>query len=425
MQDSKKMERALRAIRASELIVKQYTNDLTDEELAELNSWIGESPENLKLYNEMVHKGHMRKDMDALSQYDVLVGHRNLLDKINNEQDGQDQLDLETLHQDFQQGSYSAPRVVPVNFFRRYAAAAILIVVIGASMFWYWKNNVASRNDDKPIFTQLSPKDILPGSKKARLVLADGQIVEIDKADSTFSTESGTQVTVNKGTVAYKGATGNNEAAYHTLIVPRGAEYALWLDDGTRVWLNASSSLHYPAKFTGNERTVMLTGEGYFQVAEDKSRPFHVSVNNLDVKVTGTEFNINSYSDEAIVRATLFKGGVHITGAKISFDLKPGQQLQTNANGQAKVVNADLEATAAWKNGVFSLSGADVPTIMRQILRWYDLEQVVYPANFDSQSIHISGTFPKNATLDEVLEVLAINGVHFRLDNKKLIMLSK
>ncbi|HEX6181110.1 MAG TPA: hypothetical protein VFZ47_07660, partial [Chitinophagaceae bacterium] len=178
MQDSKKMERALRAIRASELIVKQYTNDLTDEELTELNSWIGESPENLKLYNEMVHKGHMRKDMDALSQYDVLVGHRNLLDKINNDQDGQDQLDLETLHQDFQQESYSAPRVVPVNFLRRYAAAAILILVIGASMFWYWKNNVASRNDDKPIFTQLSPKDILPGSKKARLVLADGQIVE-------------------------------------------------------------------------------------------------------------------------------------------------------------------------------------------------------------------------------------------------------
>ena len=427
MQDSKKMERTLRAIRASELIVKQYTIDLTHEELAELNSWIGESPENLKLYNEMVHKGHMRKDMEALSQYDVLVGHSNLLEKISNDQDLRGQLDVEILHQDFQQESYPAPRprVVPINFFRRYAAAVILILVIGGSIWWYWKNNTASRSDDKPIFAQLSPKDILPGSKKARLVLADGQIVEIDKADSTFSTESGTQVTIAKGNVSYKGATGNNEAAYHTLIVPRGAEYSLWLDDGTRVWLNAASSLHYPAKFTGKERTVMLTGEGYFQVAEDKSRPFHVSVNNLDVKVLGTEFNINSYSDEAVIRATLFKGAVHVSGDKISFDLKPGQQLQTNVNGQAKVVNADLEATAAWKNGVFSLSGADVPTIMRQILRWYDLEQVVYPANFDSQSIHISGTFPKNATLDEVLEVLAINGVRFRLDNKKLIMLSK
>ena len=395
MQDYKMQQ----ALRASELIVKHIKEDLTDEEQAELNAWLSEKPENLRLFNELTNPAYMRQQLDELEKVDVQAAQRRL-----------------------QQELFPAPRVFPTIW--RYAAAAMLIVTIGASLFWLWKRNLAT-HDDKPIFTQRTPADVLPGSKKARLVLADGRVMELDGSDSSFTTESGTLVTNSKGTLSYKGATGDNEVAYHTIIVPRAGEYTLWLDDGTRVWLNSASSLHYPAKFTGKDRTVKLTGEGYFQVAEDKARPFHVSVNNLDVKVTGTEFNINSYADEAVVRSTLFKGAVHVTGDKISFDLKPGQQLQTGVNGVAKIVNADLEATAAWKNGVFHMSGADVPTIMRQIARWYDLEQVVYPANFDTQSIHISGTFPKSAKLDEVLEVLSANGARFRLDNKKLIMLSQ
>ncbi len=396
MQDFK-MEQALRA---SELIVKQIKNDLTDEEQEELNAWINESSDNLRLFNELTSQAYMRQELEEFSQIDVEAALRRF------------------------QGELSPRRRILPKILR-YAAAASIVLAVGATVYWYWRNDAATRLDDKPIFTQLTPKDVLPGSQKARLVLTNGQVIEIDKSDSAFNTESGTLVTVKNGTVSYKGATNNTEAIYHTLIVPRGAEYGVWLDDGTRVWLNASSTLYYPSKFIGNERTVKLTGEGYFQVAEDKSRPFHVSVNNIDVAVTGTEFNINAYGDEAVVKSTLFKGGVHISGDKISFDLKPGQQLQTNVDGQSKLVNADLEATAAWKNGVFDLSGADVPTIMRQILRWYDLEQVVYPANFDTKSIHISGTIPKNAKLDEVLEVLAISGVRFRLDGKKLILLSK
>ena len=392
-------EKMDQALRASELIVKHIKNDLTDEEQAELTAWISESSDNLRLFNELTSQVYMRHELEELSKVDVDAAQRR-----------------------FQEELSPRRRVLPMIL--RYAAAAVVVLAVGASVYWYWRNAAATRDDGKPIFTQLTPKDILPGSTKARLVLANGQVVAIDGSDSAFNTESAL-VTVADGTVSYKGSTANNEPYYHTLIVPRGGYYQLWLDDGTHVWLNSSSTLYYPAKFTGDTRTVKLTGEGYFQVAEDKSKPFHVTVSNLDVKVTGTEFNINSYSDEAVVRSTLFKGAVHITGDQISLDLKPGKQLQTDVNGNAKIVDADLEATASWRNGVFSMSGADLPTIMRQIARWYDLDQIVYPANFDSKSFHLSGTIPKNAKLNEVLDALEGSGARFRLDGKKLILLTK
>lgn len=391
-------QKAEQALKAADLIVKHIKGTLTDEEQAELNRWLHESPKHVKLFNEITNTSYMREQFDELDKIDVDAALRRLKNEL-----------------------YPERKQARVGW-RYIAAAAIVILFIGAALIWFIRND-SGVSEDKPIFVQRTPADVLPGSSKARLVLANGQVVELDKADSSFNTDAGTLVSYSKGTLSYKGTTGNNEVAYHTIIVPRGGEYQLWLDDNTRVWLNANSSLYYPAKFTGKDRTVKLTGEGYFQVAEDKSRPFHVKVNNMDVQVTGTEFNINSYSDEALVKTTLFKGGVRVTQNNNSFDLTPGKQLQVDAKGEAKIVNADLEATAAWKNGVFHMTSADVPTIMRQIARWYELDKIVYPANFDAESIHISGTIPKSAKLNEVLDVLAANGVRCRLDDKKLILL--
>jgi len=219
---------------------------------------------------------------------------------------------------------------------------------------------------------------------------------------------------------------GSNTAAlnlYNTVTTPRGGQFQLTLPDGTRVWMNAASSLRYPVAFTGNVRMVELSGEAYFEVAHNAGKPFNVTINSglaerkgASVEVLGTHFNVNAYDDEPAVKTTLLEGKVKMRTANNdkTATLIPGEQSQLDHEGNLKIIeNADIEQAIAWKNGMLQLTSADMQTIMRQIARWYNVE-VKYESAVPAG--HISGKVPRNLSLQQMLKALEMSGMHFRLE---------
>jgi transmembrane sensor len=294
------------------------------------------------------------------------------------------------------------------------AAAAVIMVVAIGSYFAFFKHN------EKPTLAKNSvpvQNDLLPGGNKAVLTLADGTIVTLDSAkNGALVVQGNSQVTKGDGTLAYNeqqqvGIVQN--PVYNTVATPKGGQYQLTLADGSKVWLNAASSIHFPTAFTGNERRVEITGEAYFEVAHDAKRPFHVMVlrqaqddKPLDVQVLGTHFNINAYTDEETIRTTLLEGSVKVSAANKSVTIKSGEQAQMNGgNAIGLMVNRDVnvDQVMAWKNGTFNFDDANLQTIMKQIARWYDVD-VEYQGNVPMKTF--KGEISRNVPASKVLQML-------------------
>jgi ferric-dicitrate binding protein FerR (iron transport regulator) len=188
------------------------------------------------------------------------------------------------------------------------------------------------------------------------------------------------------------------------------------LPDGSKIWLNAASSLKFPTAFTGSQRDVELTGEAYFEVAKNPSKPFMVNVNALKVKVLGTHFNINAYSDEDDIKTTLLEGSVRLASGNSHNLLKPGEQGIVKGNN-IRVIEVDAERTAAWKNGFFDFNRASIRDIMKQLSRWYNIE-VVYNGKVSDDEF--MGRIERNVKLSQVLHVLELSHVHFKVEDKKI-----
>ena len=193
------------------------------------------------------------------------------------------------------------------------------------------------------------------------------------------------------------------------------------LEDGTKVWLNAESSIRFPAAFDKKERAVEITGEAYFEVAKNANRPFTVSVNGMQVQVLGTHFNINSYSDESAINTTLLEGSVKVIKNKEMKMLVPGQQAHLENNGDLSVVkNINTSEIVAWKNELFSFHDTDLKNLMRQLSRWYDVE-IVLPQN--TAAITFNGKISRKANLSDVLKMLELTDeVAFTIEGKKVIV---
>jgi transmembrane sensor len=256
------------------------------------------------------------------------------------------------------------------------------------------------------------------------LTLADGSQIMLDSAANGVLAQQGNTNIVKQqdGQLSYN-SKGIPEAAiaYNTLTTPPGGQYKLTLPDGSKVWLNAASSIKYPTAFIGNTRQVETTGEVYFEIAKDASKPFKVLQNEMEVEVLGTHFNINGYIDEAVFRTTLLEGSIKITTPKGNDILKPGQQAQVQKTGVVKIINdADLEETMAWKDGNFYFENSDIYTVMRQIARWYDVD-VTYKGTV---SKHFLGTISRNVNLSQVLSMLQQTGeVKFKIEGRKVIVM--
>lgn len=305
----------------------------------------------------------------------------------------------------------------------RWVAAAVLLVLATAGFFL-----VRSRNANETLAVN-HPKpdvhtDIAPGGDKAVLTLANGQKIILDSAaNGDLSQQGGTKVMKMGGQLSYNSEGKTAQVLYNTISTPKGGQYQLLLADGTKAWLNAASSLRFPTAFAGKERSVELTGEGYFEVAHNAAMPFHVSVNDVDVQVLGTRFNINGYSNEEAIKTTLLEGRVMVKKGEKSVFLNPGQQAQSSGSETLRIKNGvDMEAAVAWKNGLFQLEGADVKTIGRQIERWYDVE-VRYSGNL--QSAHLSGEVPRSLNLSQVIKVLELSGIDVKTDGRTLTITPK
>lgn len=327
---------------------------------------------------------------------------------------------LDKLHKSMGEPGKAAPLVHRVHFMRRsgWWAAAAIILLLGAGAY-FWTSRPAGRlaGTTKPV-----QKDIPPGGNKAVLTLAGGQTIVLDSAaNGMLATQGASQVIKqDNGQLAYTSDKQAHSAAllYNTLSTPRGGQYRLTLPDGTGVWLNAASSITYPTAFTAQERKVTVTGEAYFEVAQDKSKPFHVQVNNMEVTVLGTYFNINAYTNEADIKTTLLEGSVRISRGGDTKLLRPGQQAQAGNAAAIRVVDdVNTSQVVAWKNGLFDFKDADLKAVMRQLERWYDI-QVEYKGVVSGYAFR--GKLQRSLNLAQVLHILDEMEVKYTLQGRVL-----
>ncbi len=318
----------------------------------------------------------------------------------------------------------------PVNkWYRSWIRVAALLIFFSAVSFYFLFNKYHKVTDQDNLAVVKSAQ-ILPGSAKATLTLANGKVILLDSAADGMLTKSGRTI-VNKAHnegLVYNTETDNHptisntDTVYNTLTTPRGGEYKVKLPDGTNVWLNSSSSLSYPVEFAGNERHVKLTGEAYFEVAKNKDKPFYVCVNNVCVKVLGTHFNIAAYADDSELTTTLLEGSVLITKNSKQRLLKPGQQAVVKNNADLiNISDASINQVMAWKNGYFVFNDDNINTIMKKLSRWYDVD-VEYQGSFENQ--RFGGTFYRSKGITELLNNLEkIGKVHFKITGRRIIVM--
>jgi ferric-dicitrate binding protein FerR (iron transport regulator) len=300
----------------------------------------------------------------------------------------------------------------------KYVAAASVLLILSISTYLI----IGQKQ-----YQQISKNnDFVPGSNRAILKLADGREILLDTAaNGAIVKLDGITITKNAaGEIEYKvGDVSSADAvAYNTITTPNGGEYHVVLPDGTKIWLNASSSLKYPTVFKGKQRRVEITGEGYFEVAKNKQMPFIVSCRNQNIEVLGTHFNINSYEDEDGIKTTLLEGSVKVSTAKDALIIAPGEQAYLNPSILTlEKRTADVEQEIAWKNNLFSFKGDNLQTIMRQIARWYNVE-VSYEGKLSDEKFY--GQISRTSKLSEVFAILELNHVHFKSKGRHIVVSS-
>jgi hypothetical protein len=293
-----------------------------------------------------------------------------------------------------------------------WVAAAAVVLLLGGFFFTLKRRSIPP----KPATSIVH--DALPGSDKAVLTTGNGQQIVLDSTASGLIAKQGSvSVTNQNGQLIYTRTGGETAVTFNTISVPRGGQYQLTLADGTGVWLNSASTLTYPTFFTGGDRKVSLTGEGYFEVAHNPDLPFHVQIGATDIQDIGTRFNINAYTDEAFIKTTLIEGAVKVNNTL----LRPGEQAQLGMNGAIRLVkDADIDEAIAWKTGFFDFERADIATILRQIGRWYDLD-ILYKGTIPQREFR--ARMSRNTRASEVLKILDESQVHYTLEGKTLTII--
>lgn len=402
----------------SKLIAGHLHGTLDDQQLAELTEWIRSSKENSTYLEEVFYKeGQVRELLKEFNSIDETAIWQKTLIRL----------------QDTDQKKI--PVLWPLRKWLRIAAAAIILIA-GAGLFFINRQ----QNADQPV--QRYANDISPGKYNATLTLADGkQIILTDAVRGELAKESG--IVISKaadGQVVYenRGKQGGQNTEMNTLSTEKGQTFQVLLPDGSRVWLNAASSLRYPASFAALKyrQVELLKGEAYFEVAKDKMHPFIVKSSQQRVEVLGTHFNINAYTDDANVKTTLLEGVVRISsqfphlqmpvGSHSAYQpynsllLKPGQQAQISLAGIALVKEADLEDVIAWKEGYFNFN-ENIESIMSKVARWYNVD-VIYE-NAPDAGLKLKGKISRTKNLSEILNMLEYTGgLRFKIEGRRVIV---
>jgi transmembrane sensor len=362
-------------------------------------------------------------ELQAEFEWEVPMGqeravHDRMLSRIKAELGGE----LETAASEA--GAHGKGSTTPVRriAWRRYAgiAAAVLVIAAGG---WLWSSRHAAQPvDDSPITIKANP-----GGDRAVLMLGNGKRIVLDSvANGMLTIQGKDRIIKQDGQLDYQ-RSGKGEGAtesavmINTLAIPRGGQYKLILADGTKVWLDAASSITYPTTFVGKTRQVSVTGQAYFEVVHDPNMPFEVKVQGQTIRDIGTAFNVNAYNDEPTMKITLVSGAVAVGEPGSRIELRQaGQQAEYKDGQRQPVQDADLTSVVAWRNGLFYLTSADIATVMRQVGRWYDVDiqfEKGIPAG------HITGEVPRNTMLSTALQVLRTSGVHFTTEGKTIHVL--
>ncbi|MCF0057243.1 FecR family protein [Dyadobacter sp. CY356] len=386
----------------AELIFKYLNGNLSGVESKVLQDWLDEDIANQILLNELQNKEKMEEGLKFFESID----HQTAWENINQ------QIDNPVIHHSFWS----------LNNIFKYAAAILITGIIGYG-FIHKKNN-ANTTITKIKKPQILKNDVLPGGNKATLTLGDGSVISLeDMANGTFKNENGVKISKKEGQLVYEilPSEKNKTITFNTINTPTGGQYEILLPDGSKVWLNSKSSLHFPTAFTGKERKVELTGEGYFEISKNKEMPFVVESGKTHVEVLGTHFNVMAYDNEAVSKTTLLEGSVRIGIGENRKILNPGQQALVGS--QISIRTADVEEAVAWKEGYFQFDNEDLTTIMRQLQRWYDVDVVNEKQIPDK---HFTAMISRNTTLSKVLKMLEMSGeLKFEIEDKKITIREK
>lgn len=373
------------AYRTAYLIAGFLKDSLSLPEKKELDEWIVASEENTSLFVKMTDKKNLAEATQWFKQLNVEEGFQETKSKL---------------------AAKKTIRIWP------WAVAASIALIIFSALYFF-RDNDEARTKPEPL---AGIQDIQPGTDKAILKLADGTSVELGKEGSDTSIGQNAKILRTQATLVYENTATEKEPEFHTLSVPRKAQYRLLLPDGTKVWINSESSIRYPVSFDGDERKVFVTGEAYFEVAKDKQKPFRVSMNDVTVEALGTEFNVSSYADYPYLTATLLEGSVLVYKGEKRNILKPGQQAQVN-DQTFKVTPVDTLSVTGWKNGSFVFIKTPVDLVMRQLERWYDVE-IVFE---DPVDIKLTISIERDVPISKILALLEkTKQISFTMEGRKI-----
>lgn len=381
--------------RIAELIGKFEQGEATPEEIRELEAWYASFDNAEKYIYQLTDQ-----ERERLKDYVF----NNVMQQMEHEPIGKRHMVIKRMH-------------------LRRVVVGLLVMVLLAAGYYTWQAKVSSLETNLLV-------DALPGGNKATLTLADGSVVDLNRARAgQVATERGMKIMkfadgeLRYEAIEQRDMTASNESVFNTLVVPSGGQYNIVLPDGTVVWMNAESSLRYPTSFSTTTREVELIGEAYFSVKQavttsQSQIPFIVKTPDYRIEVLGTEFNVNAYRDEQSVSTTLVSGHVNIVLLKHDgtdtppITLLPSQQA-TLEGGKIKIVEVDVLTATAWKDGFFYFSNTDLYTLIRQFSRWYDVD-VIYEEGVENDVFF--GKISRKYTLSEALKVLELGDVNFQIE---------
>lgn len=394
------------------LLKSLANNEISEEELNELSALL-ENPENNELINSELQDIWNNTPVNSISDIDNDAYLNIVSDARFDNSNGKKKHVFLTIKKN--------------PWFLRVAALILLVSSVALGLYLVKDSNTSiPLNNQTELAANHPIKNLNPN--RATLTLSDGRQIILDEAVNgelakeehavISKTEDG-QIIYNLSALAKENEKG--KSVYNTISTPKGGNYQLILPDGTKVWLNAMSSLKFPAVFTGNDRKVELTGEGYFEVAKNKAKPFFVTAGDATIKVLGTHFNVSAYKDENNIKTTLLEGSVKVGNKANAGVLKPGQQAEFAGASSINIKEVNTDDIMAWKNGYFIFRDEPIQSIMQKISRWYDID-VSY--NGDMRGKEFGGKYLKTNSLSELLESLELTGtINFKIEGRRVTVM--